>query len=73
MQFKYLFSIIFATMATAAAIIPDGCTSVDEDGPVARSPSMLDARSPRNDALQPKCPVVGISNPVSGSIDFMKM
>jgi hypothetical protein len=46
MQFKYLLAAVFATLATASPIVPDGCT-VAEDGPVARSPSWLDARSPR--------------------------
>uniref|UniRef100_A0A093UVU7 Uncharacterized protein n=1 Tax=Talaromyces marneffei PM1 TaxID=1077442 RepID=A0A093UVU7_TALMA len=60
MQFKYLFAVVFATLAAASPIVPDGCT-VAEDGPVARSPSWLNARSPRPQG--PSCPVVGISNP----------
>jgi hypothetical protein len=46
MQFKYLLVVVFATLAAASPIVPDGCTSA-EDGPIARSPSWLDARSPR--------------------------
>lgn len=46
MQFKYVLAVVFATLASASPIVPDGCT-IAEDGPVARSPSWLDARSPR--------------------------